>query len=88
MSKNMSGRKLPASNAKFRLANETGDFTPAEVRGMICNPIYAGLGPFPQMVSDEEWIAAAAMFIKKEGTEQFLVNLLHVLRDTFPQHGG
>lgn len=83
-----SGRKLPAPNAKFRLANETGDFTPAEVRGMICNPIYAGLGPFPQMVSDEEWIAAAAMFIKKEGTEQFLVNLLHVLRQTFPQRGG
>ena len=87
MSKNTSGRKLPSSNVKFRLANETGDFTPAEVRGMICNPIYAGLGPFPQMVSDEEWVAAAAMFIKKEGTEQFLVNLLHVLRESFPQRG-
>lgn len=59
----------------------------AEVRGMICNPIYAGLGPFPQMVTDEEWVAVAAMFIKKEGTEQFLVNLLHVLRQTFPQRG-
>ena len=60
------------------------DMTPADVRGMICNPVYAGLGPFPRMVSDEEWIAAATMFIKKEGTEQFLVNLLRVLRQTFP----
>lgn len=88
MSKNMSDRKLPSSNAKFRLANETSDFTPAEVRGMICNPVYAGLGPFPQMVTDEEWVSAAAMFIKKEGAEQFLVNLLHVLRQTFTQRGN
>lgn len=35
----------------------------------------------------EECMAVAAMFIKKEGTEQFLVNLLHVLRQTFPQRG-
>ena len=55
---------------------------------MIYNPIYAGLGSFSQMISDEERTAAATMFIKKEGTEQFLVNLLHVLRQTFPQHGG
>lgn len=87
MSKNMSGRKLPAPNAKLRLVNETGEFTPEEVRGLVCNPIYAGMGPYPKMLSDEEWVAAAAMAIKKQGAEQFLVNLLHVLRQAFPQRG-
>jgi hypothetical protein len=88
MSKNTSGRKLPSPNAQFRSPDQMGNMAPADIRGMICNPVYAGLGPFPQMVSDEEWVAAAAMFIKKEGTEQFLVNLLHVLRQTFPQPSG
>lgn len=82
-----SGRKLPAPNAKLRLAHETGDFTPEEVRGLVCNPTYAGMGPYPKMVSDEEWVAAAALAIKKQGTEQFLVNLLHVLRQTMAQSG-
>jgi hypothetical protein len=47
---------------------------------MVCNPIYAGVGPFPQLIPDEEWVAAAAQSIKKEGAEQFLVNMLYVLR--------
>ena len=50
------------------------------VRGMICNPIYTGVPPYPSIISDEEWIAAATRMINEEGVEQFLVNLLHVLR--------
>ena len=83
MAKKPSKRKLPTSNAKFRSANVTGEFTPAEVRGMVCNPIYAGFGPHSGLLSDEEWVAAAATAIKKEGAEQFLVNMLHMLRETF-----
>ncbi len=82
-----SGRKLSAPNAMLRLANETGDFTPEEVRGLVCNPTYVGMGSYPKMVSDEEWVAAAAMAIKKQGAEQFLANLLHVLRQTV-SYGG
>ena len=59
--------------------------TPAEIRGMICNSAYAGIGPFPTLVSDEQWVAAAATAIEKEGAEQFLVNLLYVLRETFAE---
>jgi hypothetical protein len=85
MSKKSTGRKLPPPNAKFRSADETDDFTPAEIRGMVCNPVYAGFGPFPALVTDEQWVAAAAVAIEKEGAEQFLVNLLHVLRETFAE---
>ena len=85
MSKKSGSRKLPPPNAAFRSNEQTGDFTPAEVRGMVCNPVYAGFGPFPAVMSDEQWVAAAAMAIQKEGAEQFLVNLLYVLRETFAE---
>jgi hypothetical protein len=31
-------------------------------------------------MSDEEWVAAAATAIRNEGPEQFLVNMLYILR--------
>ena len=64
----------------FRTNDQEGDFTAADILGMVCNPIYAGVGPFPQLISDEEWVAAASQAIKKEGEEQFLVNMLYLLR--------
>ena len=85
MSKKSGSRKLPPPNAAFRAAGQTSDFTSEEILGMVCNPVYAGFGPFPAVMSDEQWVAAAAMAIKKEGAEQFLVNLLHVLRETFAE---
>ena len=85
MSKKSSNSKLPRPNAAFRGNDQTGDITPAEIRGMVCNPVYAGMGPFPALVSDEQWVAAAATAINKEGAEQFLVNLLYVLRQTLAE---
>jgi hypothetical protein len=54
---------------------------------LICNPVYAGFRPFPALISDEEWVAAAARMIERDGAEQFLVNLLHILRQTFANDG-
>ena len=82
MAKKQSKTKLPRPNAAFRTNDQTGDITPAEIRGMVCNPIYAGMGQYPALVTDEQWVAAAATAINKEGSEQFLVNLLYVLRQT------
>ena len=62
--------------------------TPEKMRGMICNPIYTGINPFPASVTDEQWVRAAAQMIKKEGSEQFLVNLLYVLRESFGDVNG
>jgi hypothetical protein len=44
--------------------------------------LYAGIGPFPQLVPDDQWIRAAAKAIRADGPEQFLVNMLHVLRES------
>lgn len=57
--------------------------SPEEFRGILHNPIYAGVPPFPPITTDEEWIAAAVSLIAEEGPVQFLVNLLAVLRETY-----
>jgi hypothetical protein len=56
--------------------------TDAATRGMLSNPIYTGIPPFSQVVSDAAWVHAAAALIREDGPEQFLVNLLHVLRSS------
>jgi len=75
---------LPEPTATLKSSDDGSPFTEAELRGMLCNPIYAGLGPFPPYISDERWIRNAAKLIREEGVEQFLVNLLHILKMTFP----
>ena len=56
----------------------------AAVKGILVNPIYTGVGPYPRLVSDEEWVRACAKLIETDGPVQFLVNLLHVLRESLP----
>ena len=51
------------------------------VKGILVNPIYTGLGPFPRLVEDAAWVRACAKLIEEEGPQQFLVNLLYVLRE-------
>lgn len=80
------GRKqgpIPTPNVAVRTGEETGDWTEEQIRGVICNPIYAGINPFPPLVSDETWVRTAALMISKEGAEQFLVNVLFALRASF-----
>jgi len=40
---------------------------------------------FPRLVEDEAWVRACAKLIEEEGADQFLVNLLSVLRECFQQ---
>lgn len=72
---------LPKPNVEFAAAGDTGEMSPEKLRAMFCNPVYAGIGPFPALVDDETWIRAAAKQIEEHGSEQFLVNLLCVLRE-------
>jgi len=74
---------IPPVTAEFRSDDDEGQLTEGQIRGMICNPIYAGIGPFPQLIDDEQWVAAATKAIQEDGPEQFLVNMLYVLRETF-----
>jgi hypothetical protein len=75
---------LPAPNVVVARAGARLDELPPEaVRGILVNPIYTGVGPYPRLVEDAAWVRACAKLIEEEGAQQFLVNLLHVLRECF-----
>ena len=83
---NGSDRPLPAPNVVVTRAGARLDELPPEaVKGILVNPIYAGVGPFPRLVEDAAWVRACARLIEEEGADQFLVNLLHVLRECFQE---
>ena len=77
-------KPLPEPNATFVSGDDIGKMTEDKIRGIVCNPVYAGIGPFPGLIADEQWVRAAVKMIAEDGAEQFLVNLLHMLRSTFP----
>ncbi len=79
----MSKSKLPSPNVEF---NNGGKWTEEMVRGMFCNPLYAGMGEYPGIVDDETWVAVAAKSIREEGAEQWLVNMLHTMRTFLPMN--
>ena len=78
---------LPEPSVEVPMQGFEGPWTASHVTGVIANPVYAGIGPYPSLVSDEQWVRAAAKLIEDDGAEQFLVNLLHVLREMFEQPG-
>jgi|SRR5690606_2759435 len=79
---NRGDQPLPKVNVEFATSADSGNMTVEKMRSLMCNPIYAGVGPYPALVDDETWVRAAAQMIKKEGSEQFLVNMLYVLRQS------
>jgi hypothetical protein len=81
---NGSGDPLPRPNVVVaRSGTPPHEMTPEAVKGLLLNPIYAGVGPYPPLVEDNRWVHACKKMIEEEGAEQFLVNLLYVLRECF-----
>jgi hypothetical protein len=83
---NGSNKPLPAPNVVVARAGMPPDqLSPEAVKGILVNPIYTGVGPFPRRVEDAAWVRTCAKLIEEEGVDQFLVNLLHVLRECFQE---
>lgn len=59
------------------------DWTEHDVREILSNPIYTGIGPFPQVVDDATWVRAGAKVIGEIGAEAYLTQLLKSLRASF-----
>lgn len=57
-------------------------WTPAEAHGLVINPILTGMGKIHRSVADEDWVLCCEEEVEKNGLEQFLTDLLHVLRIT------
>jgi hypothetical protein len=76
----------PAPNVVVAWSGTPPDqLSPEAVKGVLVNPIYTGLGPYPRLVEDVVWVRACAKLIEEEGADQFLVNLLYVLRECFQE---
>jgi hypothetical protein len=83
---NGSNKPLPAPNVVVARSGTPPDqLSPEAVKGILVNPIYTGVGPFPRLVEDAAWVRACAKLIEEEGPQQFLVNLLYVLRECFQE---
>jgi hypothetical protein len=54
-----------------------------EVSETLCDPTHAGIGFYPRLVSDEEWIAGAKHVIEDRGLDFFLPTLLAALHESF-----
>lgn len=79
------GRSACAIVACMAPDNENGrSWIEADIRKMITNPVYAGLAPYPAIVPDAEWIAAASKLIEQRGAASFLREMLANLREAFP----
>ena len=76
-------KPLPTPNVV--VANPVDQPSPEVIKGMLINPVYTGVGPFPRLVEDAVWVRACAKLIEEDGAEQFLVNLLFVLRTCFQE---
>jgi len=75
---------LPEPTVAFPTSESSpDDWTESDLRAILTNPVYAGIGPYPPYISDAQWVACAKKLVAEEGPEQFLVNLLHVLRASF-----
>jgi hypothetical protein len=80
---------LPAPNvAVARSGARLDELPPEAVKGILVNPIYTGVGPYPRLVEDAAWVRACAKLIEEEGAQQFLVNLLYVLRECFQEESS
>jgi len=79
---------LPEPNVEVACSGTPPDeLTPEAIHGMLMNPIYAGVGPFPPLVSDAQWVAACRRILQEtDSVDQFLVNLLFVLRESLGTH--
>ncbi len=81
---NGSGDPLPKLNAVVaKSGTPPHEMTPKAIKGLLLNPIYAGVGPYPAIVEESQWVRACEKIIEEDGAEQFLVNLLYVLRESF-----
>ena len=82
---NGGNKPLPAPNVVVARSGTPDQLSPEAVKGILVNPIYTGVGPFPRLVEDAAWVRACAKLIEEEGADQFLVNLLYVLRECFQE---
>lgn len=77
-------RRTPNSPEEFfKAAGDRAPFSGDDILDMVCNPVYAGMGPFPAIVTDDQWVAAVARVIESHGVETVLQRVVRNLNNAF-----
>jgi hypothetical protein len=51
---------------------------------MLTNPVYTGMGPYPSIIPDEDWLDANTRLIEEDGSEVVIRSILAQFQETFP----
>lgn len=58
-------------------------WTVNDIRAILHNPVYAGIGPFPPIIDEQTWIGAQERMVRDDGAEAVLGQIRQAIRDTF-----
>lgn len=64
------------------------EWTEDDVKSILDNPIYTGMGPFPRMITDDLYVTSALKSIKVRGAEEYLRSMLKCLKDSLGTNEG
>jgi len=53
-----------------------------DIRNIMHNPVYVGLGPYPAMIDEATWIAVQERAIGEDGAGPVLVQIRRTLEET------
>jgi hypothetical protein len=51
---------------------------------MLTNPVYTGMGPYPAIIQDEDWLDVNARLIEEDGSEVVIHSILAQFQEAFP----
>jgi hypothetical protein len=73
---------VPLPNVAYPGDRDWADdgWTEEMVGGVICNPVYAGIPPFPPIVEEQMWLEAGLRMVANVGLRQYLTNVLYQLK--------
>jgi hypothetical protein len=56
--------------------------TEQDFEDILSNPVYIGIGPYPQIVDEDKWLEAAKVRAENDGVEHAIEQSLKMLRRT------
>ena len=59
------------------------DWNDNDIKEIIINPVYTGIGKYPKQIDDKTYIEAAKQYIKEHGIEDYFTKMLSNLRKSF-----
>lgn len=65
------------------MSNDRNKWATRDVRRILSNLIYAGLGPYPPIVTDDHWARVQSRLVSSHGSRRTLCMISCTLRDSF-----